>query len=195
MGDNNQQADIATIKNKSQENKDREFLILQFHALREEILALKERVIRIQTVAISGIPLLVAAGEQLKLDFVIFVSPIITAVVVLMLSFEQNSIMRAGRYIRKYIEPKIKSDNIIGWEGFLQKPEEQNRAAEKYFLSSVIIAFALYYIGGVILAYFKIQNSKNYGQYAMASIIFYGVIFPFYIYFVVKNFKTGTGND
>ncbi|MCW5200246.1 hypothetical protein VU07_00275 [Desulfobulbus sp. F4] len=181
--------------NQVQVDKNREFLILQFHALRDEILALKERVIRMQTVAISGIPLIIAAGDKLELDIVIMASPIITVIFVLMLSFEENSIMRAGRYIRKHIEPELKSSDIIGWEGFLQKPGEQNRFAEKIFLSSVIIAFAFYYIGGAVLAYVKVKASKDYGQYATLLGMFYGVLFPFFIFFVIKIFRTDTGND
>ncbi|MDD5773102.1 MAG: hypothetical protein PHX78_06505 [bacterium] len=171
-------------------DKDREFLINQFNTLRTEILALKERVVRTQTISISGIPLLVAAGEKLNLDFVIIVSPIITAVVVLMLSFEQNSIMRAGRYIRIHIEPKLKSKHIIGWEEFLEKHGENNRSAEKYFLCSVIIASALYYAGGATLAFFRVQKYDNLGAIVLG--FFYASLFPFYIYFVIRNFQTTT---
>jgi len=175
------------IKNQCNDN----FISNQFFALREEILALKERVIRIQSTAITGIPLLVAAGEKFNLDFVLIVSPIITAVVVLMLSFEQNSIMRAGRYIRKHIEPKLKSEDMIGWEEFLEKPEEKNRNAEKYFLSSVVISFVLYYLAGAILAYLK--TKPKYGdEFGMLLAIFYMCILPFSVFFVLKNFKIGT---
>jgi len=175
-------------------DKDKQFLIKQFEAIREEILALKERVIRIQTISISGIPLMIAAGEKYNLDFVIIVSPLITAVVVLMLCFEQNSIMRAGRYIRKYIEPNLKSGNIIAWEEFLEIPDERNRNAEKYFLSSVILTLALYYVVGAILAYVRIAKYYD-NNIALLSAIFYGSIFPFYIFFVLKTFKTSTGHD
>jgi hypothetical protein len=190
------------------DEKQKDFLVLQFQTIRAEILALKERVIRVQTVSISGIPLLIAAGENLQLDFVVIVSPIITAVAVLMLSFEQNSIMRAGRYIRLYIEPALLSINIeqnqseqnqkqseqnnpIGWESFLEKHGEKNRDAEKYFLGSVIIASSLYYLGGTWLAFMKIQ--KNYGnKIAMIFAAGYICFFPFFLYFVVQNFKMST---
>jgi len=182
------------MDDQAQDDKKREFLMSQFHTLRDEILALKERVIRMQLIAISGIPLLVAASTSLNLDFVIIVSPIITAVVILMLSFEQNSIMRAGRYIGKYLEPALKPDNTMGWEEFLEQPSEKNRNAEKYFLASVIIAFALYYIGGAILAFLRIQKISNiYAEhFAIFSGFIYLSLFPFFLYFVTKNFKTST---
>jgi hypothetical protein len=168
---------------------------LQFHALRDEILALKERVIRMQTVAISGIPLIVAAGYRLELYIIIIAAPIITIIAVLMLLFEQNSIMRAGQYIREYIEPNLKS-NIIGWEVFLESFAGINRRAEKYFLSSVVIALVLYYLAGSIFACYEIIKHVNLGQYryciSLVLFIFYGLLFPFCIRFVVKNFKTNT---
>lgn len=199
-------------------DRQKEFLILQYQAIRSEILALKERVIRVQTISISGIPLLVAAGENLKLDFVVIVSPIITAVVVLMISFEQNSIMRAGKYIRENIEPFLMSQQPekakiigwqqpektkmpIGWEDFLEQHGQKNRDAEKHFLNSVILAFSLYYLGGSILAFNKIQSydfSISISGYNMAIIValivlvLYLVLFPFFVFFVRSSFKITT---
>ena len=198
------------------DDRQKEFLILQYQAIRSEILALKERVIRVQTISISGIPLLVAAGENSKLDFVVIVSPIITAVVVLMISFEQNSIMRAGKYIRENIEPFLisqqpekakisigwqppeKTKIPVGWEDFLGQNGQKNRDAEKHFLNSVVLAFSLYYLGGSILAFSKIQSYNfplSIPGYNMAIIaasivlVIYLILFPFFIFLLDPALK------
>ena len=167
--------------------KNIQFIELQFNTLRDEILSLKARVSRILIAALSGIPIIIATGDKLKLDFLIITAPIITAVAMFLILSEQNGIMRAGRYIRKHLEPKIKQQNILGWEEYLES-EEINRSCERYLLVSVVTVFSVYYIGSSLLAYLTIQT--KYGlKYANFLLLIYLSATLFFVYFIIRNFQ------
>lgn len=172
--------------NNSITNNDREFLIMEYNALRNEILDLKKRVIQIQTVGITGIPVLVATGDSLNILFLIYVSPLLTIVIAAMLMFEQNSIMRAGYYIRKVIEPKLRDNTELGWEHFLKNKKQ--RLAEKSFRVSVILVYSLYWFGGTFLA---LEESLRNDHILFANIytsISFGT-YCFGIYYYWKHFR------
>lgn len=178
-----------------------DFLIHEYYALRSEILGTKERVMRIHITGLAGIPLFVAAGEKLDLHLLILVSPVVTAIFTLVLMFEQNSLMRAGRYIRVHIEKPLKNKlsgdvrqlELIGWEHFLELPDEKNRQAELYFSASAVGAFSLYYIGGTLLAYLYAKNNYPH-PLATAIALIYGSAFLFCVYYGWNNFKVGTSS-
>ena len=90
MKTNNEQS-ISTVSN---------FHVIQFQALRAEILGIKERLIKLQLLGITGIPLIFGAGEKYDLSAVLIVSPLIVLAFAFMLVFEQGSLMRAGEYIK-----------------------------------------------------------------------------------------------
>lgn len=164
---------------------DREFLILEYKALRNEILDLKKRVIQIQSIGITGIPILVAAGNSYNIHFLIYVSPLLTIVIAAMLMFEQNSIMRAGYYIRKVIEPKLKDNKDLGWERFLKN--KKHRLAEKSFRVSVILVYSLYWIGGTILAHAESIKNDNVLFATIITSISIGA-YCFGIYYYIRHF-------
>ena len=173
------------MENSSVTKRDREFLILEFNALREEILALKHRVIKEFTIGLTGIPIIIGASLTFQVHLLLILSPVITVAGALMLLYEQQSIMRAGCYIREMIEPKLRDCSDIGWERFLEDKRD-HRAAERHFRMSTILTFTLYYLGGTVIAFFTME--KEYGEvYAMGVAFIYASGFLFYVYFVWKN--------
>src|SRR6266566_4825147 len=128
------------------DDRSREFLFTEHKALRDEILALEERGMRIQIAGLTGIPTLIAAGSVLRLPFLIIFSPVIILVASLMTIFTQDSIMRDGRYIKECIEPHLLRGSGKGWEHFLQEKSD-NRKVEHHTRVSIVLAFAFYYIG------------------------------------------------
>ena len=139
------------MEDKEQQRID--FYAMQFNALRAEILGLKGRIIRLLILGVTGIPLIIAAGEKYGLSAVLIVSPLITLVFTFMLVFEHESLMRAGEYIKTHIEKFfLAQDCKNGWEHWLDaKP--RRRIAEQFFKTSAYITFTVYYILGTYLAY------------------------------------------
>jgi len=102
-------------------NKD-EFLKLQFKSLREEIKETKSRIFRILNIGIIAIPASLYFGITAKINIIILVIPFLIIAVSLLYLSENHSLMRAGRYIKEYIEKEVKNGNkeFIGWEEWLE---------------------------------------------------------------------------
>ncbi|MCP4698111.1 MAG: hypothetical protein GY862_14850 [Gammaproteobacteria bacterium] len=174
-----------------------DFAIKQFEVLRVEILAIKERVIRIQTIGIAGIPLIIGAGQKFDLSAILIVAPLIILVFAFMLVFEQGSLMRAGEYIKKNIETQFCSDRFIGWEHWLEDPDAKpsRRRSETFFALSAHIAFAIYYVIGTILA----LDALKQGVWSILLPDIHTVMLPTYItvgivafFVVIFSFRTST---
>lgn len=171
-------------------DEEREFLILQYNTLRQEIQAGKASIIRLLSLGISGIPVLVGAGEKYNLDLLIYASPIITIVFILMLLHQQNGIMIPGRYIRLYIEPKLFTGANIGWERFLEM-EIYNRRAEQLFSYAVRTTFVIYYLGGTFFAFLRLKAEFGDTASIFVTSAYLG-LFAVAFYFVYQNYPTGT---
>jgi len=164
---------------------------MQYEALRAEILDIKERVIRLQTLGVTGIPLVIGAGEKFQLAAILMASPLIVLVFVFMLVFEQNSIMRAGEYIKENLEttPLCPAD-LTGWEHWLEAGEG-HRTAEAFFAWAAYIAFVVYFAMGTYLAYWSMKEKLGPAA-AVASLGLYCGGFLLALYLVVTNLRTTT---
>jgi hypothetical protein len=168
----------------------REFLLLQFRALRDEIVGKSERVVRIQLAGVTAIPLVIGAGEKYGILIVLAASPIVTIVFSFILLYEQNGIMRAGKYIRLHLEPFLVAEQVTGWEEWLEK-WPRNRRAETFFALSAYIAFSLYYLGGSYLAFLAVRTSYGHEVAVLLAAIYVGGFF-LALYVVVTNFAINT---
>ncbi|HYO12638.1 MAG TPA: hypothetical protein VE685_05545 [Thermoanaerobaculia bacterium] len=167
-----------------------DFLLEQYKALREEILGVMERVVRIQLVGITGIPLVIAAGEKYDLGPVVMAGPVVTIIFSLILLYEQNGAMRAGRYIRCHLEPRLSGKAYVCWEEWLELDPE-NRKPERFFAWAAYIAFSLYYGGGTYLAYRSL--SAQYGaRVGEIFLLIYLCLFVVALYLVIRNLAVGT---
>ena len=165
-----------------------EFARLQFDSLRAEILGIKERVIRLQIIGVTGIPVVIGAGQKLDLVAILMAAPIITLIFAFILVFEQNSLMRVGEYIRTQLEPLLCEDELIGWEKWLEERPHRRRA-ETFFAWSAFSAFALYFVLGTYLAVESVHI--KFGAIAsVASLGFYCGGFVLALYLVVNNLRT-----
>lgn len=169
---------------------------LQYGAIRTEIDYLTKILMQFQAVSVTSIPIIIGTGDKFNLDFVVFSGPIITIVFGLMLLFIQNSIMRAGEYIRTILEPRLvrkKEEEELGWEEWLEKLP-RNRIAEKFFAWSAHIAFCLYYIAGTYLAYNRFLTRFG-SDLAVLSLGIYGGLFVVCLFILVKNLRTNSQAD
>lgn len=166
-------------------------VLCYFEAIRSEILAIKERIIKIMAIGITGVPILIGVGRNINLDILVITSPAITVVFTLMLLFEQAALMRAGRYIRLHLEPAMFPDKKTkGWEEFLEDTRE-NRYADKIFSVVAHVTFALYYIAGAVLSYTRIQAVAGEFWAWIAVAIFMGF---FIVIFAAVFYMFPTGS-
>lgn len=100
-----------------------EFEIEQYKTLREEIGARQARAARVMYSGLFGIPSIVAVGKFLENEFDVGESLFLMAPLVILVSCfvfvsEYLGMMRAGVYIRNYIEPHFLPKGA-GWENWL----------------------------------------------------------------------------
>ena len=176
---------------KEEECDGSDFCSLQFQALRAEILGIKERVVKHQLLGITGIPLIIGAGEKYDLSAILIVSPLITLAFALLLVFEQSSLMRAGEYIKDHIEPRLGPKDMWKWENWLQQ-NKKRRKPERFFACSAYILFAVYFAIGTIIAFTTLADEIG----TVAAFVVLGLYcggFVLAMHLVVVNFRTCTG--
>lgn len=162
------------------------FLLAQFTALREEILAIKASLIKLQLIGITGIPLIMGIGGKYDSPVILLFIPFISLVFIFIFIFEQSCIMRIGDYIKEHIEKRmcLECEAFTGWEQWLQ--DNPNGMKKRRFLypelllySAIHIVFVIYYIIGVYFAYDKIYLSESES---------WKKLYPFVLYFYVVLF-------
>jgi hypothetical protein len=151
---------------------DREFLRLQYEALRAEILATQRRSFQIMSAGVVGLPLFsyliqrptaVTAPKDARtvpvalttsfgwyLDLLLLALPLLVVVIALLYLADNMAVIRMGYFIRRHIE---RHAGVRGWEAWLELNRPLTRAAERHVTTAVSILFLLYYVGAVAMAW------------------------------------------
>ncbi|CAK8712479.1 MAG: hypothetical protein CDV28_101121 [Candidatus Electronema aureum] len=178
---------------KISQEKQEEFISLQYQALRNEILGIKERLIKVQLGGITAIPFIIGSGLQYKLWPVLLVSPVITLVFAFMVIFEQTSLMRAGAYLKQKTENVLVPIGFMGWEEWLER-SPKGRLAENFFAWSVHIVFSVYFFLGLSFVYEAAKNLNFPVVIALGLVAFYTGGFSWALYVVIKYLPKGTSD-
>ena len=172
------------MNNTSENNID--FRIIQYEALRSEVISIKERLIRLQIFGLTGIPFIMSAGKQFDLIAVLVVTPIITFSFLLTIIFEQGSLMRIGEYIRTILEREF-DVSYICWEAWLQQ-ERHRRNPTRFYSYSIYCIFSVYFIFSGYLSFGTLKINYNM-KVAIVCIILYILLFIFSMYTIKKHFR------
>lgn len=118
-----------------------DFLARQFVTLRDEIKATKARLFTIVMVGLIGVPLL--AHFASKSEFLVWLLlPYSVLMLIILFVTEQSSMMRAGRFIREQIEPRIAP--APSWEAWIESRSDL-RMMDRYYVACFMVIFFLYY--------------------------------------------------
>lgn len=132
--------------------KREEYLVQQFLTLRREIEGQQTRVFWIIVIGLLGMPLLgyllLSATTPIWMTL-----PFLLLVLIVLYLTEQNHMIRAGRYIRDYIETQV--DFSPAWEGWLQSHAEL-RVVDKHFSSCFVVLFFLYYFLTIAFSLYRL---------------------------------------
>lgn len=188
---------------------------MQYNTLRKEIENSKDRIFKIM----AGEAFIVPATQYLSTSsdnahFIKLLLPFIVMILVLRYLYENNSIMRSGLYIRKYIEPYLKPeiDQFMAWEEWLESEIEitenkkcSPRKVESYARNGFYIMSFVYYIISVYLAWDYLTNEfpdKNLtgASHANVALIIYSVVVLYlvvgiYISLKLRKCKISTKMD
>jgi uncharacterized membrane protein YfcA len=168
--------------------KEDEFLKQQFLTLRAEIQASKRRALWI---LMLGIILAVAAAFLAAVEPKIFANaaiPLVLLVVILAFVVEQNSIIRAGRYIREHIEPSVQ--NVTGWERWLES-NASYREVDRFFFGGFIIIFLGFYAISCTVSLDLFHDLKS-ALIAKCAGVTYGVGFLGVLFVLIRHWHSCT---
>jgi hypothetical protein len=120
-----------------------EFVSAQFVTLREEIRETKARLFRIVGFGLVAVPAAQYLGRSYGISYLIPMTPFLVMVIGLMYVAECEALMRAGCYIRNYIEPAFRHE-ITGWETWLEQSNRVRRV-DRFVVMSFLGLFFIYY--------------------------------------------------
>ena len=182
---------------REKETKKLDFMVLEYNALRQEILDIRKRIVTMLGMGLMGIPILGTAAFKLELLPVVMANPYITVAFIFMLLFEQKSLMRAGRYIHQHLEPFLTEGRTVGWERFLEM-DSKNRRPEELFSFAALLMFSIYYIVGAakscLLLTTKLTNPLPF--IIVVSIIYtFSFLFVLIVAIDILKVKSKESND
>jgi hypothetical protein len=185
-----------------------EFLKSEYETLREEIKTSKNRMFTLAVGALVGIPSAYSFAEKTvaeKIDThgLVFSLPLLICVITLLYLAETFTVMRAGRYIRLHIEPKIVDStdpDFKGWEHWLEEyprplTKPSRRLVDRFVTSFFYVMFVFYYVVSATLAvnYATMRQFSNVALDAILSVyISVGILFvSFLLYSFTQTVGTG----
>lgn len=127
-----------------------EFMKQQYLTLRDEIRASKSRVFFILVIGTLFVPFVAFVAKEYGSTFASASLPFIMLVLMLAFVMEQNSIVRAGKYLKEHVEPNLQGHPT--WESWLEA-NSKLRDVDKYFFASFLIVFLVFYAAAAGLAY------------------------------------------
>ncbi len=142
-----------------------EFLKSEYETLREEIKISKGRMFTLAVGALVGIPTAYSFAEKTVAEKpdthgLVFSLPLLICIIMLLYLSETFAVMRAGRYIRLHIEPKIVDATkppFKGWEHWLEEyprpfDRPSRRLVDRFLTSFFYLMFVFYYVMAATLA-------------------------------------------
>jgi hypothetical protein len=176
-----------------------EFSKAEYELLKDEIKHSKEKMFKLAVGSIVGIPTAYSVAEKTNVGPLIYSLPFLICTVTLVYLSESLAVMRAGRYIRQYIEPEVVDDDnraVKGWEHWLEERpfpsnEPHRRLVDRLLALFFYIMFIFYYVVSSILA---VQRAiPIYSPVTVAiGVAVYVSIGIFFIGFLIYMFNRST---
>ncbi len=152
--------------------KREDYLTQQFLTLRREIEGQQARIFWIIVIGLLGMPVLGYLLLSTPTQIWVMLPFLLLALILLYLS-EQNHMIRAGRYIREYIETQI--EFAPGWEAWLERHSEL-RLVDKHFSSCFVVLFFLYYFLAIAFALYRLVVTAFEDPAGPGWALFYGAV-------------------
>lgn len=150
----------------------KDFVIQQYTSLRREIEGQQARLFWTVIIGLLGLPALsfftLSASTRIWA-----ILPFFVLVLIILFLAQQSQMMRAGRYIREYVEKHV--DFSPGWESWIESRPEL-RLMDRHFSGCFIVIFFLYYFLSVSLALQRLSLEAAEDPSRLSSLVFYGAI-------------------
>lgn len=179
----------------------KEFLMVQYEALRQEILATQRRNLQTLGFGALSIPAAGFLAETKNVPALWLTVPVLILGIALLYLADNHGIIRCGAYIKEHIEKPLREEGIIGWETWLEEGHGK-RSTERYTTWCFYLFFILYFVASVLMAWSYMEpgpsepNGPAKAGYpvpvAVGIMSFYCVLGAGLAYHVVRSIRLGT---
>lgn len=149
-----------------------DFVAQQYISLRREIESQQSRLFWIVVIGLLGLPVLsyflLSADNR---SWVIL--PLFVLVLIILFLAQQSQMMRAGRYIREFLEERV--DFSPGWESWLESRPEL-RLMDRHFSACFITIFFIYYFLSIGVALHRLWIEAAGDESGTYWYYFYGAV-------------------
>lgn len=166
-----------------------EFMKQQYLTLRGEIRASKARVFMLLILGTLFIPLAAVVAKEYGATFAAASLPLVTLVIMLAFVMEQNSIIRAGRYLKDHVEPHL--PELTTWETWLES-NRRLRDVDRYFFATFILVFLVFYAVGTGLAMESLAELWPQEHYYLYASFSYGLGGVWLLVVILKHWHACT---
>lgn len=164
-----------------------QFMTQQYLTLRDEIRSSKTRIFMLLILGTLFIPAAGFAAKEFSATYASASMPFIILVLMLGFLMEQNSIIRAGRYLKEHVEPHI--EGITTWENWLES-NQRLRDTDRYFFGSFLLVFVIFYAVASGTAVESLAEQwPEHGWYATAA---YGIGGLWFVVVLIRHWHSCT---
>jgi hypothetical protein len=164
-----------------------QFMTQQYLTLRDEIRSSKARIFMLLVLGTLFVPAAGFAAQEYSATYASASLPFIILVLMLGFLMEQNSIIRAGRYLKEHVEPHI--EGVVTWENWLES-NHRLRDTDRYFFGSFLLVFVVFYAVASGSAVISIaQQWPNQEWYAAAA---YGIGGLWFVVVLIRHWHSCT---
>ena len=167
----------------------RDFALQQYLTLREEIKETKDRLFKVMSFGIIGVPAANYLAKTFNVPGLLLILPGLVLIIALMYLAENHGLMRCGHFIREEVETRY--PDVVGWETWLEA-NAQRRSVDRYVAYSFFLLFLLYYAGTVTMAAMELDRRFPDGPWWVGLVLGYGAIGAVFLRYLIFNIRTKT---
>jgi hypothetical protein len=167
----------------------------QFTSIRHEIEGLQLRLFWTVMVGILGVPTMTYLTWDTD-ALVWIVMPFFMLVIIILFLAQHQQMMRAGRFIREEIEPRL--PDTPSWEGWLESKPEFRLLDRSFFACFTLIFFAYYFVSMAtsierLWGLAQEEESGLYWPFLYGALASYAIATLWAIFTLVHHWRSSVG--
>ncbi len=169
----------------------------QFASLRQEIVGLQTRLFWTVIIGMLGVPTMTYLTWDTD-ALVWIVMPFFMLVVIMLFLAEHHQMMRAGRFVREEIEPRL--TGTPSWEAWLESRPEY-RMVDRHLFSTFILVFFGYYAVSVATSIERLwelamqEKTGLYWSFLYGAGVTYVIVTIWVILTLVQHWRASVGTS
>jgi hypothetical protein len=175
--------------------EENQFLRDQFASLRNEITSIQVRIFWTVMIGMLGVPTMTYLTWDTD-ALVWIVMPFFMLVIIILFLAEHQQMMRAGRFVREEIEPRL--TGTPSWEAWLESRPDY-RLLDRHFFACFTLIFFVYYAVSVSTSIERLwglamkEETGLYWPFLYGACASYAIVTIWAIYTLMHHWRSSVG--